>query len=298
MKSTERKAAEVLPTLDKDSSLPSLILNEYPFHCQIFGEEHRESVLVLHGGPGGDFQYLLPLKELADRYRLIFFDQRGTGFSPRVSPASLNMEQYLQDVEAFVSFYGKNGPVSIVGHSWGGYLALQYAARHPQKIHRLILAEPFIPDLRTRFRLGLHNVQNGIILKMIRAKMESLKVPAIDPQAQKDYFFGQMLKQANPGYQCPGRNTGIPMGRSGYYAFRKLSSLKRGAKKLKDIHFPPERTRLLVSDCNILLGKEYQQKVLEKIGQPEMVEVSGAGHYLLQDNPTTTLRLVREFLEG
>ena len=298
MKNKEQKSTEVLPTVERDSSLPTIAFNGYSFHCKVFGEEHKESVLVLHGGPGGDIQYLLPLKELADRFRVIFFDQRGTGFSPRVEPSGLTLEQYLQDVDAFISFYGKEGPVSIIGHSWGGYLALQYAAHHPQKIHRLVLAEPFIPDLPTRFWLGLHNVWNGIIPKMIRAKIRSLKVHATDPHAQKDYFFGELLRMANPGYQCPGRNTSIPMGRSGYYAFRKLTSSKKGAKRLKDIRFPAERMRLLVSDCNTLLGRKYQEKVLKKIRQPEMIEVSGAGHYLFQDNPTASLRLIREFLKA
>lgn len=54
---------------------------------------------------------------------------------------------------------------------------------------------------------------------------------------------------------------------------------------------------MLVSECNKLLGKDYQERVAKKIGWPEQVEVPGAGHYMMQDNPGACLKLIGGFLE-
>lgn len=283
--------------LGQDSSIPFVEFEHYRFHYRIFGEQHRESILVLHGGPGGDLHYLLPLQTLATKYRLIFFDQRGTGFSPRVDAANLSLEQYLKDVNAFVEHFSQNGSLHIIGHSWGAYLALQYARRYPAKVRSLILAAPFIPGIRTNVSFILHNLRHGIIPKLINAKLKSLGAPLTDPQAQLDYFFGLLLRNANPGYRCPGKDTAVPIGRAGYLAYRKLSSDRNGAKELQDIAYPPEKMLILAGACDQLLGMKFQKRVSKKLGYPEMVEIPEAGHYLFQDNPEACFQHIRTFLQ-
>lgn len=286
-------------TLGQDTSLPFVELEDYRFHCKIYGKEHAESILVLHGGPGADFCYLLTLQGLADQYRIIFYDQRGCGLSPRVPSSGLHMKQYLKDLDAFVSYFSQQGPLHLLGHSWGAYLALQYVARQPEKIRSLILAEPFLPNLYTNARLMLHNLRHGTPLKILRAKLKSLRIKPIDAQARKDYFFGLVLKESNPGYLCPGKGDTVKLCRAGYRAYQRLSILSflgQGEKKLKDIHFPAQNMLMLVSECNHLLGMEYQQKISRKLGNPPMVQIPDAGHYLLSDNPTACLDAIRRFI--
>lgn len=285
------------PTVQADASLPFCHFEKYRFHCRLYGKEHSGSLLVLHGGPGGDFRYLLPLRELADGYRIIFYDQRGSGLSPRTPPAELQLEQYLQDLHAFVEHYSRNGPLSLFGHSWGAFLALQYVARHPGKIHKLILAAPFIPDVSTRMKLFLHNLRHGIIPKLVRAKMKSLKIPAVDSQARQDYFFGILLRESNPGYNCPARETRVPMWRSAYHAFRRLSASAGEGEQLERIAYPSEKMLMLAGACDQLLGVAYQQKVRKKLGFPELREIPNSGHYLLQDNAGASLKEISAFLK-
>lgn len=285
------------PTLEHDSSIPYVEFDYYRFHCRIYGEQHQDTLLVLHGGPGGDLNYMLPLKELADKYQVIFFDQRGTGHSPRINEASLSLDQYIQDVDAFVNRFSQNGSLSIIGHSWGGYLALQYVARYPEKIHKLIVAAPFIPGLRTSVLFILHNFMHGIIRKLIGNKLKSLGAPLTDPDAQRDYFFGLILRQANPGYNCLAKDTKVPLGRAGYLAYRKLSTDSRGARKLKENGFPPGKMLLLAGECDKLLGMDFQTRVCQKLHYPELVEIPEAGHYLFQDNPAGCLQHIGAFLQ-
>lgn len=283
-------------TLDRDSSVPFVELENYRFHYRVYGRQHRDVVLVVHGGPGGDFQYLLPVKALANEYQVVFFDQRGTGLSPRTEPSRLSLEQYLRDLDAFVDHFKKEHKIHILGHSWGGYLALQYVARHPAKVDKVVLAAPFIPDLRTKIRYVAHNVRHGILFKLAWAKWKSFGVPLLDRQAQNDFFFGVLLRSANPGYLCRGKESSIPIRRAGYLSYINLSNDQRGAKRLGEVRFPPERVMIIAGECDRLLGIKYQRRVCRKLQDPELMEVSAAGHYLFQDNAQDCLQLIRAFL--
>jgi proline iminopeptidase len=103
-------------------------------------------VLVLHGGPGLDHSYLLPgLEGLAAEHTLIFYDQRGTGRSAlEVDSAFISMEAFLGDIEAIRNLFGLER-MDVLGHSWGTYLAMAYAARYPPRVSRLVLMNPIEP---------------------------------------------------------------------------------------------------------------------------------------------------------
>ncbi len=62
-------------TVVADASLPAIEINGVRLHAEVFGREGAPVVIVLHGGPGNDYRYLLPLQALADRYRVVFYDQ-------------------------------------------------------------------------------------------------------------------------------------------------------------------------------------------------------------------------------
>jgi proline iminopeptidase len=98
-------------------------------------------IIVLHGGPDFDYDYLLPdLDRLAESFRLICYDQRGRGRSAAgVRAEDITMRSEVADLEAVRAHYGF-GSVTLLGHSWGGLIAMEYAIRHPERVSRLILA--------------------------------------------------------------------------------------------------------------------------------------------------------------
>jgi proline iminopeptidase len=100
-------------------------------------------LIVLHGGPDFDQAYLQPeLDELADTYRLIYYDQRGRGkSSDNVRPDDVTLASDLDDLDAVRRHFRLDSPV-LLGHSWGTVLALEFALRHPTRVSHLVLMNP------------------------------------------------------------------------------------------------------------------------------------------------------------
>lgn len=102
-------------------------------------------VVVLHGGPGLDHNYLVePLKATMPGHQLIFFDQRGTGFSEgnfnQINSSFINKTKFLQDLDAIRTGLNLGDQINILGHSWGGLYAMLYATDATYKSHVKSLA--------------------------------------------------------------------------------------------------------------------------------------------------------------
>jgi proline iminopeptidase len=97
-------------------------------------------IVVLHGGPDFDQQYLLPeLDRLAESFRLVYYDQRGRGRSTgTVAPDDVGIASEVADLESVRRHLAAES-VAVLGHSWGGVLAMEYAVRHLDRVSHLIL---------------------------------------------------------------------------------------------------------------------------------------------------------------
>lgn len=98
-------------------------------------------LIVLHGGPGFSQEILYrQMLKLADTNRVIFYDQRGCGSSTgEITPESITVESYINDLEAIRKAFHYE-KISILGYSWGGYLAMQYALAYPHHVEKMILS--------------------------------------------------------------------------------------------------------------------------------------------------------------
>jgi len=97
--------------------------------------------LVCHpGGPGFSSLYFADLAALGDELELVLLDPRGTGGSdPARDPGQYAIADYASDVEELREHLGLE-QLLLLGHSHGGVVAVEYAARHPDRVERLILA--------------------------------------------------------------------------------------------------------------------------------------------------------------
>lgn len=97
-------------------------------------------ILLLHGGPGLSFDYLDSfVTEFGDGIRVAAFQQRG--LAPSTLDGPFTMAQALADISAALDHLAFAEPV-LVGHSWGGHLALRYAAAHPERVRCVLAVDP------------------------------------------------------------------------------------------------------------------------------------------------------------
>lgn len=102
-----------------------------------------EVVFLANGGPGLPCDYLREAHScLIDQgYRVIAFDQLGTGASDRpTDPALWTIGRYVEETETVRKALGL-GKVHFLGHSWGGWLAIDYALTYPEALKTLILED-------------------------------------------------------------------------------------------------------------------------------------------------------------
>lgn len=99
------------------------------------------TLLLLHGGPGGNAEDLRPLMELAaPDYRVVRYDQLGSWRSDQPDDASLwQVPRFVAEVEAVRQTLGL-GQMHLLGQSWGSVLALEYALHHQAHLRSLTLA--------------------------------------------------------------------------------------------------------------------------------------------------------------
>lgn len=123
-------------------------------HYQSFGDG-RDTVLVLHGGPGFGSNYLIPdLLPLARARTLIFYDQRTGGHSTLIADTARNNSRTsISDLEAIRRHFGI-GRVKLIGHSWGSLLAGLYASEYPERVERMVLIGSSPPAVAVRDSLA------------------------------------------------------------------------------------------------------------------------------------------------
>jgi len=99
-----------------------------------------DPIVVLHGGPGFDHRQFLPyIWELSSQHKVVLYDQRGTGLSSGpVDSSSISIDTFIEDIEGIREAFGIK-KMNLLGHSWGGILAMHYSIRHPDHLRSLIL---------------------------------------------------------------------------------------------------------------------------------------------------------------
>jgi len=275
-------------TVEYDPLLPAIPVNGTLLHAEAFGDPDSALLIVLHGGPGADYRSLLNCKAFANRgYRVVFYDQRGSGLSKRYAKDVYSLQLMYDDLSAVINYYRKsaNQKVFLLGHSWGAILATGFINKYPKAINGVILAEPGglvyddIQDYLKRARQvnPLSETFNDVLYpgQFITGKK--------DEHAVLDYTYA-LAAAADGAKDNPTGNEATPA----FWRFGKVVAdafTIIGEKEKPDFttHINQFTTKVLFvfSENNMAYGLSYAMKVSAAFINVQLFKVNGAGHDLL-----------------
>ncbi len=120
------------------------MLNGVKLWYKVAGQQHpgQAPVLVLHGGPGYNsysFEKTVGV-QLESHMQIIYLDERGSGRSERPAGSDYSLSALVADVEALRVHLGVP-QLTLMGHSFGGTIALEYAERYPEHVQKLVIMD-------------------------------------------------------------------------------------------------------------------------------------------------------------
>lgn len=151
----------LFPEIEPYATYRLAVAAPHELHVEECGNPQGLPVLFLHGGPGAGFQAWNRRFFDPARYRIVLFDQRGSGRStPHAHLEGNTTPALIADIEQLRQFLGIEQWV-VFGGSWGSTLALAYAEAHPQRVSGLILRGIFLcrdQDIRWFYQDGASHV--------------------------------------------------------------------------------------------------------------------------------------------
>jgi len=261
--------------------------------------------LVCHpGGPGFSSLYLGDLAGLGDELELVLLDPRGTGGSdPADDAGQYAIADYASDVEELREHLGLE-QLLLLGHSHGGVVAVEYAASHPDRVERLILAS-------TLARNGPE--QAAAMQQAVESRKDEPwhadAVDALQTELQGEFADGRQLMELTRR-MMPLYYADYGEREQRHVASLDGDSLCVDATRLweKEIwgHFDlrpllPNLTMptlVLTGERDFITGPVCAAELTEGIAVPESVVLPGTGHMIFVEAPEQFREAVLGFLLG
>ena len=240
-------------------------------------------ILVLHGGPGVDHKYMLGLKPLSKYYRLIFVDQRGNGKSKINNYKTLQFKYLTSDLNN-IRKQLKIDKWTIIGHSFGGFVALEYALRYGQYISQLVLIDTGFNAVQVQkeapknlSKWGYPENVSKWADKFFNGNIHLFQIPYAFLKFGKAYFYKydfNIFKKSMSGKHT--LKTVILWFQKyfkGWDIHDKLNLIKNSTLIIageKDFQFPPDYQRIMARKIN-----NSQLYIIEKAGHNTLIECPG-----------------------
>jgi proline iminopeptidase len=113
-------------------------IRDVTLHVDVVG--HGYPLVLMHGGPSSDLWTLSAFRRCADQFTMVFYDHRCNGRSEAAPVSSMTWENLTADADALRQNLGFER-WAMLGHSFGGHVALEYALRYPDRLSHLVLLD-------------------------------------------------------------------------------------------------------------------------------------------------------------
>jgi proline iminopeptidase/L-proline amide hydrolase len=265
----------------------------------------RPPILMIHGGPGGNHAYFLGALPLADERAVILYDQLDSGKSDNPNdPANWRVGRFVDEVDAIRRTLAIPR-LHVLGASWGGTVALEYAARRPSGLASVILESPLIS---TRSWISDANALRGRLSEATQRTLGACERPSPPPAAAcetatADFYrhFNRRI-DARPEIAAYTRALPIPFNRRLYETMWGTSEFV-STGSLRDYDGEPLLARL-DGARTLLVGGQYDEArpatlagFAERIPGASFAVIEDAAHSILSDNPDALRATLRRWMQ-
>jgi len=257
------------------------------------GEEMKPKpiVIALHGGPGLDHSYLRPLDPLGDVAQVIYLDLRGHGRSTRHHKDYYQLGIMADDVAAFCAESGIEKPV-VLGHSFGGFVALTIAIRHPELLGGLILysTSPRGTDYQD---LDLLEQLGGKELREVAAREAVGQASEEDMRRFDEEVWPLLMYPPKPELMATSFRRMIVNEEIGGYMGERITKEYDVRPKIADIMVP---TLVLHGRYDWIMSLRGAEELAQRIPHAQLYVFEQAGHSMQDDVPEELNQVIRTFL--
>jgi proline iminopeptidase len=261
---------------------------------------HGHPLLLMHGGPGADHWSLLPFRRCADRFTLVFYDHRCNGRSVGAPVSSMTWENLTADAEALRQALGF-GRWAVLGHSFGGQVALEYALRYPGSLSHLVLldtggdsrwAREHAPEVLARRGYPPRTV--ALARRFFSGQIAPTEMlPALLRFGSAYYHHPSLLRVARELLAGEWRAKTRP--EALIFAGRELANGWSVMDRLGEIEVP---TLVLAGRDDFLFPPEHQAELAAAIPGACLRIVERAGHNAPSEQTAEVLAALTDFLPG
>jgi pimeloyl-ACP methyl ester carboxylesterase len=254
----------------------------------------------MHGGPGADHWTLRPFRRLADQFTLIFYDHRCNGRSTGAPVESMTFENLTADAEALRRALGFER-WAVLGHSFGGHVALEYALRSPDRLSHLVLVDTGADSHWSRENAPKVVLERGygadkaeLVRRWFHAEIEPGEMfgilmrlgPIYDPHMS---LFGLIREVVLEGRHTKLRPEAF------IHAGRTLLRDWTVMDRLGDIEVP---TLVMAGREDFIFPPECQEALAAAIPNASLRLIDRAGHNPHEERTTEVMDAVRDFLRA
>jgi proline iminopeptidase len=273
-------------------------INGIPIYIKIMGK--GEPLLIVHGGPGMNHSYFIPhLNKLAEKYQLIYYDQRACGKSGIPPMDSLSLSFFADDIEGIRQAAGVP-QLNILAHSWGAIPAIQFAIKYPDKIKSLILcnAVPFNNEFDEEIKnkqLSRMTSQDSTDRSIIRG---SLEFKSQKPEAYRKL----LLFSFRHSFYDPSNIAKFQFDMPANYLWASQALFAGLSKDLASYNYYPQLRSftfpvLIMHGADDALPLTSSKKAMEFFRYSSLQIFNKSGHFIFIDEPKKFLKGVNDFLK-
>lgn len=252
---------------------------------------------LMHGGPGLDYQTMLPLQPLADHFTLVFYDHRCNGRSEGAEVSSMSWENLTADADALREKLGFD-QWAVIGHSFGGNVALEYALRYPRSLSRLVLMNTGGDQWWVN-----HNAPELLAKRGYSPSAVKAACRFFNGQIAPNEFLLTYMK-FNNAYNYRNSLTEIIQGillghmpkfkpEALIFGYNQLLKEWTVMNRLNEIQVP---TLVLAGRYDFLFPTEHQVALAAGMPNARLEIIENAGHNPHMEQPKAVLRLIRDFM--